>query len=74
VINQDFSNNQMPVLLLVCITLVNAAIVMNFLFLGLGGSALGPGTVYIYLLVAVELVCVYQALVRGRRGHRVDST
>lgn len=69
-IYQDVPNSRMPVLVLLCITLVNASIVVNFLFLGLVDGVMGPGSIFIYALVAVELVCVYLVWNRGRRGHR----
>ena len=67
---QDVPNSRMPVLVLLCITLVNAAIVVNFLFLGLVDNVTGPGSIFIYALVAVELVCVHLVWSRGRHGHR----
>ena len=72
-INQDGPNSRMPILVLSIITLVNTAIVVNFLFFGLMDNVLVAGTFYIYALVAIELVCVYLAWTRGRRGYRGAS-
>ena len=74
VIYQDVPNSRMSVLVLLAITLVNAAIVVNFLFLGLMNDVMGPGSIFIYALVAVELVCVYRVWTRGRQGHRGASS
>ena len=73
-IDQDVPNSRMPVLVLLFITLVNVAIVVNFLFLGLMDNVMGSGTIFLYVLVTIELACVYLAWTRGRRGgHRAVS-
>jgi hypothetical protein len=69
----DFHNKQISVAVLVLITVLNVGLVINFLMVNSDGTNSGLNGVQIYILVALELACVFVAYVGSKRRNTAES-